>query len=82
MTHVPNDESTAVEDVPVSVEVELARLAVPLGTLAGTQPGGVLPLHISCIAPITLRLEGRKFALAELVELDGELGARILEVYP
>ena len=82
MTHASPDESTAIEDVPISVEVELARLAVPFGALAGTRTGTVVPLHISPIAPITLRIEGRKFALAELVELEGELGARILEVYP
>jgi type III secretion protein Q len=64
--------------LPVEVEVELTRITLRVGELATLRPGAVIPLRISPVDPVTLRIGDRVIARAELVEIDGELGARII----
>lgn len=63
---------------PVEVEVELARLPLSLGALGELRPGAILPLRVRSGDPVLLRLGDRAVARAELVDLEGEVGARIL----
>jgi type III secretion protein Q len=75
------DEVTAVHhlvDLPLEIEVELARFPLSLGALNGLRPGAILPLHIQLDEPVVLRVGDRAVARAELVELEGEVGARII----
>ena len=67
-------------EVPLLVEVELARVAVALGDLARLEPGGVLPLPIDRSGRVTLRLGGRELAVGELVDVDGAVGVRVLRL--
>lgn len=69
------DETPA---LPVEVEVELTRLRLTVGELAGIRAGSILPLHINAAEPVLLRVGDRAVARAELVEIEGEVGARIL----
>jgi type III secretion protein Q len=64
--------------LPVDVEVELTRLRVPLSELAALKVGTTLPLHLDATSPVALRVGDRVVALAELVELEHEIGARIV----
>ena len=66
--------------VPVTLEVELARVDVPLGELARLEPGAALPLAIDRRGLVTLRVGERAFARGELVEVDGAVGVRILSL--
>jgi type III secretion protein Q len=66
--------------LPVEVEIELTRLLLPIAELATLKPGAVLPLHINAAQPVMLRIGDRAVARAELVEVDGELGARIINM--
>jgi type III secretion protein Q len=75
----PLDEGAA---LPVEVEVELARLRMPLSELAMLKPGAVLALHMNASEPVLLRVGDRAVARAELVEVEGEVGARILALLP
>ncbi|HLL52314.1 MAG TPA: FliM/FliN family flagellar motor switch protein, partial [Myxococcaceae bacterium] len=75
-----NEEVAAA--LPVDVEVELTRLRLSLAELAGIKPGALLPLHINVTEPVLLRVGDRAVARAELVEIDGEVGARILALLP
>lgn len=72
--------STADPTVPVEVEIELTRLRVPLDQLGALQPGAVLPLHINAAQSVVLRVGDRAVARAELVEIEGEIGARVLSM--
>jgi type III secretion protein Q len=62
----------------VEVEVQLARLRLPLAELCALGEGTVLPLHLSPEPTVELWLGSRPLARAELVDIDGQLGARIL----
>jgi len=66
--------------LPVEVEIELTRLLLPVAELATLKPGAVLPLHINAAQPVMLRIGDRAVARAEIVEVDGELGARIINM--
>lgn len=76
----PNQESSmSVEpNVPVEVEVELTRLRLPLHQLGALHAGGIIPLHVNAAQQVVLRIGDKAVARAELVELEGELGARIV----
>ncbi|HSP80090.1 MAG TPA: type III secretion system cytoplasmic ring protein SctQ [Myxococcaceae bacterium] len=79
------DVSTRIEGMPplpVDVEIELTRLMVPLSELASLKPGALLPLHINASEPVVLRVGDRAVARAELVDIEGEVGARILTLLP
>ena len=79
---MPQLRATPVEppafDLALRVEVELTQLVVPLSDLATLRPGSIVPLRITAREPVTLCVGGRPVARAELVEMDGELAARIL----
>ncbi len=64
--------------LPVDVEVELTRLRLPLHQLGVIAPGAVIPLHLTAAQTVVLRIGDRAVARAELVEVEGEIGARIL----
>jgi type III secretion protein Q len=72
----------SVPPLPVDVEIELTRLMVPVSELTVLKPGAVLPLHINASEPVLLRIGDRAVARAELVDIDGEVGARILALLP
>lgn len=67
---------------PMELEVELARVQLSVSELATLRPGSLLPLHINASQVVSLRLGDRAVARAELVEIDGEVGARILALLP
>lgn len=91
-TRTPEVPVSAVPDVseptqlsaplPVEVEVEFTRVLLPLAELARIQPGGLLPLRVSAGEPVVLRVGDRAVARAELVDIEGEVGARILSLLP
>jgi type III secretion protein Q len=71
-------------EVPVTLEVELARLDVPIAELARLEPGAILTLPVDRRGEVTLRLGERRFARGELVDVDGAIGVRVVarEVTP
>lgn len=66
--------------VPVEVEIELTRLRLPLHQLGTVRPGSVLPLHINAAQQVVVRIGDKAVARAELVEIEGEIGARIISM--
>ena len=72
-----NDEAAS---LPVEVEVELTRLRLSVAELATLRPGAILPLRINGSDPVLLRVGDRAVARAELVEIEGEVGARVLSL--
>jgi type III secretion protein Q len=77
-----NERSEGMPPLPVDVEIELTRLSLSLSELAGLKPGALLPLRINASEPVLLRVGDRVVARAELVDIEGEVGARILTLVP
>jgi type III secretion system YscQ/HrcQ family protein len=67
-------------EIPVTLEVELARFPVTLADLARLEPGAVLTLPIDRRGLVTLRAGEHPVARGELVDVDGAVGVRILSV--
>jgi len=78
VTHV----DPALSELPVELEVELARVPLSLAELGALQPGAVLSLRVSAGDPVFLRAGDRRIGRAELVEVEGEVAARVLELLP
>jgi type III secretion protein Q len=66
--------------LPVTLEVELARVEIPIAELARLEPGAALPLGLDRRGLVTLRVGERAVARGELVDVDGAVGVRILAV--
>lgn len=81
---LPTQESAMSSPVdpslPVEVEIELTRLRLPLCQLGAIKPGAVMPLHINAAQQVVVRIGDRAVARAELVEVEGEVGARIISM--
>jgi type III secretion protein Q len=77
-----NEQGGGMPPLPVDVEIELTRLMLPLSELAVLKPGQLLPLRINASEPVLLRVGDRAVARAELVDIEGEIGARILSLVP
>jgi type III secretion protein Q len=71
-------------ELPIVLEVELARVEVTLEELARLEPGGALPLAIDRRGIVTLRVGERTIGRGELVDVEGAVGVRVLtlEVTP
>jgi type III secretion protein Q len=78
VTHV----DPALSELPVELEVELARVPLSLAELGALKPGAVVPLRVSAGRPDLLRAGDRRIGRAELVDVEGEVAARILELLP
>lgn len=79
----PTQESSMSQidpSVPVEVEIELTRLRLPLHQLGTLKPGAVVPLHINAAQHVLVRIGDKAVARAELVEIEGEIGARIVSM--
>ena len=77
-------EETSVADhrsqIPVMLEIELARFPLPLAELARLEPGAVLPLPVDRRGLVVLRAGDHAVARGELVDVDGAVGVRILSL--
>jgi type III secretion system YscQ/HrcQ family protein len=67
----------AVEDLPVTLTLELDRIDLPFSTIAGLKAGSVLPFGTPMPETVRVLVNGRPFATAGLVQIDGQLGIRI-----
>jgi type III secretion system YscQ/HrcQ family protein len=64
----------------VTLEVEIARVPLTLADLARLQPGATLPLPVGRSGFVQLRVGDRAVGRGELVDVEGAVGVRILEL--
>ncbi len=69
-----------VADTPITLTLELARFVLTLEELARLAPGEVLSTGRAIGERVTLRANEKIVAHGELVDVDGEIGVRILEL--
>lgn len=67
-------------DVPLQIAVELARVPVTAEEVVALRPGQVLELHRAPGEPVELSVNGKVVARGELVEIEGQLGVRVLSM--
>ncbi len=72
--------ANAALEAPVVVRVELGAVTLSARKWAELQPGDVLTTNQRLLTPATLRVAGQQVATGELVNVEGELGIRILTI--
>ena len=85
-----NDEDTGADNLPetegllrdvdASIAVELGRLRMNAAQVVRLRSGQVLRLARGPLDPVDLVVNGKLFARGELVEIDGEMGVRLIQV--
>ena len=68
------------DDVTVSMVVELGRVNVSATDILGLRAGQIIELVRSHKDPVDLVVDGKRVGQGELVEIEGELGVRILSL--
>ncbi len=71
--------SVALDDLVVTVRVELTARRMRLEEVAQLRVGQVLELGCAPTDPVTLTVDGRPIARGELVDVEGRLGVRITQ---
>jgi type III secretion system YscQ/HrcQ family protein len=74
------DAIELVGDAPIELRVEIARVSLPLEDLAQLKPGEIVTTGRALGAEVVLRAGERIIATGELVDVDGEVGVRVLRV--
>ena len=72
--------ASLLDDVTVAMVVELGRVMVSAADVMGLRPGQVIELSRAPGEPVDLVVDGKRIGKGELVEIDGELGVRILSL--
>lgn len=67
-------------DAPIEVTVELARFTMPLEELSSLRAGEVVTTGAAVGERVTLRAGNRAIGVGELVDVDGEVGVRLLSL--
>jgi type III secretion system YscQ/HrcQ family protein len=70
----------ALEDLWLTVRVELASRRIGLEELARLRIGQLLELGCKATDPVDLVLDGRRVARGELVDIEGQLGVRVTQL--
>jgi type III secretion system YscQ/HrcQ family protein len=76
-TGVPSSERLAALEVEVAAEI--GRVVLSGREIAGLAPGAVVELRRPLGGPVDLLVHGRLVARGELVDVDGEVGVRVVE---
>ena len=82
----PGGDSTAadgadlINDIPLQIAVELARVPVTAEQVVALKVGQVIDLNRVPGEPVELSVNGKVVARGELVEVEGHLGVRILSL--
>ena len=72
-------DSQAMAQLPVNVEFLMDGIEIPLSQLTSLAPGFTFPLKVDPSRPVTAAVNGQAIARCELVDIEGQLGARVIE---
>ncbi len=76
----PARKGGAVDGIEVNLTLELDSRLWQARELAQIQPGYVFDTGKTLASPITLKINGREWGRGELVEIDGKVGVRLLNL--
>jgi flagellar motor switch protein FliN/FliY len=77
----PQKESLIpLDQIPVSIVVEVGRIQMPLQKALELEPGNLLELDLHPEDGVDLVVNGKKMGRAELIRIGDAIGVRILEI--
>jgi type III secretion system YscQ/HrcQ family protein len=75
-----SENAIALDDLLLTVQVELAARRLTLSELSRLRVGQLLELGCKATDPVELVADGRRIARGELVEIEGQLGVRLTQL--
>ena len=79
-TNAPSTEANLIDSVTLTARVELAARRIRMDELLRLRPGQILDLGCQPTDPVDLVVDGRRVARGELVDIEGRLGVRIIQI--
>jgi len=73
------EEPTSIENTPITITIEIAKIKITLDKLLKLQPGNFLEIPLNIESGVNLVVNGKKVGKAELVNIGEGSGIRILE---
>ncbi len=73
------EEIAALADIPIDVEIELARKTIPLREILALSPGSVIKLPRSAGENIDILAGGTELGSGEIVIIEDTVGVRITD---
>lgn len=67
-------------DMPVKITMDLGNVLIPMGEMKRLTSGYVFTTEQSTASPVTLRIHGKRFAVGELLDVEGRIGVRIVDI--
>ncbi len=77
---VPEEKHLNIDEIPLSIVVEVGRLQMSVKKMLELQPGNLLELDIHPENGVDLVVNGKRIAKGELIRLGEALGVRILDI--
>ena len=74
-------DTAPLEELDVELVVELGRIELAATDLMRLRPGDVVTLERPLVSPLDLRVGGRVIGRGELVDVDGEAGIRLTQIF-
>lgn len=75
-----SESAIALDEILLTVHVELAQRRISLDELSRLRVGQLLELGCKATDPVDLIAEGRRIARGELIEIEGQLGVRLTQL--
>lgn len=75
-----SDGAELLQDIPLQIAVELGRVPITADEVVALKVGQVIDLNRLPGEPLDLSVNGKVIARGELVEVDGNLGVRVLSM--
>ena len=66
--------------VPIRIVMDIGSVLVPMKALKNIQQGYVFVTEQNTNSPVNLRIEGKRFGIGELVDVEGRIGVRLVEI--
>lgn len=74
------DEDDGLDQIPLRIDLHVARLNIPLGNFKSFTPGMTIELEQTLPAMVDFKIDERVVAQGELVDVDGTLGVVVTRV--
>lgn len=77
LSHFP---PSLIEEITIPITVQLGEIKMSLKEIAQLTIDQVIELHKDPSAPVELYIEGKLLGKGELVDIEGELGVKIIKL--
>lgn len=74
------ETESLLKDIPMPVVIELGRIKTTAGDIINLRAGQILELRRAPSDPVNITVNGKLVGKGELVEVEGELGVRVLSL--